>query len=149
MDEEWTTVTYKKKRTNKKKSIPKPKEIIRSFYDSPVTVLHRRNPLPSEKRKKGPAVKRFRPAGRDTKNMSKIAEETEDFSHKKLTHLFKLSLMKARINKNLTQEKLANLINVKKNIIISYESGSAIPDSNIVNKLQQVLGVKLPKSIKR
>ena len=43
----------------------------------------------------------------------------------------------------LTIQRARNLINVSSDIISSYESGKAIPDHKIMQKLRRVLGVKL------
>jgi putative transcription factor len=51
--------------------------------------------------------------------------------------------MQARLEKKLTQAQLAQQINEKPQIIQEYESGKAIPNNQIIAKLERVLGVKL------
>lgn len=67
------------------------------------------------------------------------------FKHKEITHSFKISLMRARQAKKLSQKELAQKINVKSNLINEYESGKTIPDGQIINKLNRALDIKLPK----
>ncbi|KAG6484591.1 hypothetical protein ZIOFF_053112 [Zingiber officinale] len=55
----------------------------------------------------------------------------------------KKNLMQARLEKKLTQAQLAQLINEKPQIIQEYESGKAIPNQQIIIKLERVLGTKL------
>ncbi|CAM8882705.1 unnamed protein product [Rhodiola kirilowii] len=51
--------------------------------------------------------------------------------------------MQGRTDKKLTQAQLAQLINEKPQIIQEYESGKAIPNQQIILKLERALGVKL------
>merc|ERR1739848_806478 len=50
-------------------------------------------------------------------------------------------IMRARQEKKLTQKDLATKINEKPNVINLYESGKAVPSSQISNKIQKVLNV--------
>tara|TARA_B100001250_G_scaffold39475_2_gene31442 strand:- start:6129 stop:6491 length:363 start_codon:yes stop_codon:yes gene_type:complete len=70
-------------------------------------------------------------------------EETELGTHKKVGKETGLTIQRARVAKKYTQKDLANLINVSSDIISSYESGKAIPDHKIMQKLRRVLSVKL------
>ncbi|GAB2278035.1 Multiprotein-bridging factor 1a [Dionaea muscipula] len=55
----------------------------------------------------------------------------------------KKAIMQARTEKKLTQSQLAQLINEKPQIIQEYESGKAIPNQQIIGKLERALSVKL------
>lgn len=81
-------------------------------------------------------------------NAAKLEAEDADFRHASLGHDFKIALQKARQAKNLSQKDLALKINVKQSILTEYEQGKAIPDPQIISKLNRVLGIKLPKPIK-
>ena len=70
-------------------------------------------------------------------------EETELGTHKKVGKETGLTIQRARVSKQYTQKDLAELINVSSDIISSYESGKAIPDHKIMQKLRRVLSVKL------
>jgi len=52
-------------------------------------------------------------------------------------------IQEARMAKKLSQAQLAQQINEKPNIIQAYESGKAIPNPQILQKLRRILGVKL------
>ncbi|KAK8939918.1 Multiprotein-bridging factor 1b [Platanthera guangdongensis] len=78
-----------------------------------------------------------------TLNTRKLDEETENLSHEKVPAELKKNIMQARMDKKLTQSQLAQLINEKPQVIQEYESGKAIPNQQIVGKLERVLGVKL------
>ncbi|KAI8875392.1 hypothetical protein K501DRAFT_202736, partial [Backusella circina FSU 941] len=43
----------------------------------------------------------------------------------------------------ITQKELAQLVNEKPQVVNDYESGKAIPNQNILAKMERVLGVKL------
>lgn len=51
--------------------------------------------------------------------------------------------MQARTAKKMTQAQLAQQINEKPQTIQEYESGKAIPNNQILGKMERVLGVKL------
>ena len=64
---------------------------------------------------------------------------------KKIGLDFRLALQKARQEKKLTQKELAQKLNVTQIVINGYESGKEIPKGNLINQMNRVLGVKLPK----
>ncbi|KAM7498614.1 hypothetical protein LguiA_023028 [Lonicera macranthoides] len=76
-------------------------------------------------------------------NTKKLAEDTENLAHEKVPTELKKSIMQARMDKKLTQAQLAQMINEKPQIIQEYESGKAIPNQQIITKLERALGVKL------
>tara|TARA_B100001758_G_C18011047_1_gene403079 strand:- start:200 stop:556 length:357 start_codon:yes stop_codon:yes gene_type:complete len=77
------------------------------------------------------------------KSREQKLEETEIGTHKKIGKETGLTIQRARVSKKYTQKELANLINVSSDIISSYESGKAIPNHKIMQKLRRVLSVKL------
>lgn len=46
---------------------------------------------------------------------------------------------------NITQKDLATAINEKPQVVAEYESGKAVPNPQIITKLERKLGVKLPR----
>ena len=54
-------------------------------------------------------------------------------------------IQQARLQKKMSQAQLANLINIKKQLMQQYENGKAKHDPNILQKLRKTLGVKLSK----
>jgi transcriptional regulator with XRE-family HTH domain len=55
-------------------------------------------------------------------------------------------VVQARTAKKLTQKELATAINEKPQVVAEYESGKAMPNPQIILKLERSLGVKLPRS---
>ncbi|KAJ1660551.1 multiprotein-bridging factor 1 [Dispira simplex] len=53
------------------------------------------------------------------------------------------AIRKARAEKSLTQKELATKINEKPNVVQEYESGKAIPNQQVLTKMERALGVKL------
>lgn len=51
--------------------------------------------------------------------------------------------MTARMELKLTQKDVAVKINEKANVIQDYESGKAVPNAQVLGKLERILGVKL------
>lgn len=52
-------------------------------------------------------------------------------------------IQKARADKGLTQKELAQKLNIKPVVINEYETGKAIVDRQLLNKMSGILGVKL------
>ena len=55
------------------------------------------------------------------------------------------AIMQARTAKKMTQKELATAINEKPQVVGEYESGKAIPNPQIISKLERKLGCKLPR----
>ena len=79
------------------------------------------------------------------KNMDAMhkLENSEELVHKKVSFDMKRKIQRARMEKKMTQKQLAQLLQVKPQIVNNYETGKAIPDSNLINKMQRILGTKL------
>ncbi|KAK8647820.1 hypothetical protein V6N13_121547 [Hibiscus sabdariffa] len=76
-------------------------------------------------------------------NTRKLDEDTENLAHDRVPTELKKAIMQARMDKKLTQAQLAQMINEKPQIIHEYESGKAIPNQQIIGKLERALGAKL------
>ncbi|RRT65114.1 hypothetical protein B296_00036068 [Ensete ventricosum] len=101
-------------------------------------------------------IKKCNPAGTNkaassstSLNTRKLDDETENLTHERVSSELKKNIMQARLGKKLTQAQLGQtsimpqLINEKPQVIQEYESGKAIPNQQIITKLERVLGVKL------
>eukprot|EP00440_Ansanella_granifera_P014784 gb/GFBE01016073.1/.p1 GENE.gb/GFBE01016073.1/~~gb/GFBE01016073.1/.p1 ORF type:complete len:144 (+),score=45.47 gb/GFBE01016073.1/:1-432(+) len=76
----------------------------------------------------------------------KLDENSETFRHKTVSHDLKLALQQARLAKKMSQADLATAINERSSVVSEYEAGKAIPNGAIINKLNNALGVRLPKA---
>ncbi|XP_043702556.1 multiprotein-bridging factor 1a [Telopea speciosissima] len=76
-------------------------------------------------------------------NTRKLDDETENLAHERVPSELKKAIQQARMDKKLTQAQLAQMMNEKPQVIQEYESGKAIPNQQILTKLERVLGVKL------
>ncbi len=81
-----------------------------------------------------------------TENIHK-ANEDEIPKLKKVSMSLKTNLINARQSKGWTQKELAQRINEKPIVIAQYESGQAIPNNTIINKLEKVLETKIRTKI--
>ncbi|GMF64929.1 unnamed protein product [Phytophthora lilii] len=82
-------------------------------------------------------------------NMRKLEEDTDNFKHDAVDRSLSQALMKARMAKKMNQKQLGTLINEKPQVIADYESGRAIPNGQIISKLNRALGVQLPRGPKK
>lgn len=60
----------------------------------------------------------------------------------------KKAIQQARNAKGLTQKQLAAQLQMQPQIINEYESGKAIPNNQIIAKIERALGAKLPRAKK-
>jgi len=81
-------------------------------------------------------------------NARKI-EESEELKHNKVDKKLSVAIQQARMAKKMTQKDLATKINEKPQIVGEYENGKAIPNGQIISKMERVLGVKLPRPGKK
>ncbi len=78
----------------------------------------------------------------DGQRLAKIAR-TEVGSHNKVSAETALAISKGRTAKRLTQKALAQLVNEKPEVIASYEAKKAIPNQQVIIKLERALGIHL------
>ena len=55
----------------------------------------------------------------------------------------KMRIMKARQAKGMTQKELATKMSEKPQVVNQYESGQAVPNTQVLSKMERILGVKL------
>ncbi|KAL6554157.1 Multiprotein-bridging factor 1b [Orobanche minor] len=103
----------------------------------------RRTGAGTETYKKATAGSNKAASSSTTLNTRKLDEDTENLAHEKVPTELKKAIIHARNEKKLTQSQLAQLINEKPQIIQEYESGKAIPNQQIISKLERALGAKL------
>ena len=75
-----------------------------------------------------------------TSNLKKIADEEETFKHKSVSLNMSKKIAQKRAEMKLTQKDLAFKLSLPEKIIKDYESGKAIPNANIINKIEKILG---------
>ncbi|KAL7215835.1 hypothetical protein ACSBR1_027896 [Camellia fascicularis] len=94
--------------------------------------------------KKANAASNKAASSKTTLNTRKLDDETENLSHDRVPTELKKNILQARMDKKRTQAQLvAQIINEKPQLIQEYESGKAIPNHQIITKLERALGVKL------
>ena len=76
-------------------------------------------------------------------------EETDQLKHAKVDKSLSKAIMQARTAKKMTQKELATKINEKPQVIGEYESGKAIPNGQLISKIERALGCKLPRPGKK
>jgi len=78
-----------------------------------------------------------------SKNTAKLDRETEELHHESVSLDVGKLIMQGRAAKSMTQKELATKINEKPQVINEYESAKAIPNQQIMGKLERALGIKL------
>lgn len=80
---------------------------------------------------------------KNDKNTARLDEETEELKHDHVTLELGKVLQQARQAKEWNQKDLGTRVNEKVEVIREYENGKAIPNQQVLAKLERVLGVKL------
>ncbi|KAJ8285640.1 hypothetical protein GJAV_G00029200 [Gymnothorax javanicus] len=78
-----------------------------------------------------------------TKNTAKLDRETEELHHQRVSLEVGKVIQQGRQNKGMTQKDLATKINEKPQVIGDYESGKAIPNNQVMGKIERAIGLKL------
>ncbi|ESK87544.1 putative mbf1-multiprotein bridging factor mediates gcn4-dependent transcriptional activation [Moniliophthora roreri MCA 2997] len=81
--------------------------------------------------------------GTDHQRIAKLDRENEVAPPPKVAPSVGRAIQTARMDLKLAQKDLAQKVNEKPSVIQDYESGKAIPNPQILGKLERVLGVKL------
>ncbi|KAI6043029.1 multi protein bridging factor 1-domain-containing protein [Pisolithus marmoratus] len=81
--------------------------------------------------------------GPDHQRIAKLDRENEVAPPSKVNPTVGKAIQTARMEKSMTQKDLAQKTNEKPSVIQDYESGKAIPNPQILGKLERALGVKL------
>ncbi len=76
-------------------------------------------------------------------------EETDELKHNKVGKSLSKAIQQARMAKKMSQKDLATAINEKPQVIGEYENGKAIPNGQIISKIERKLGCKLPRPGKK
>lgn len=82
-------------------------------------------------------------AGTDHQRIAKLDRDNEVAPPAKVAPSVGRAMMDARLDKKYSQKDVALKINEKPTVLQEYESGKAIPNPQILAKLERVLGVKL------
>ncbi|CAK9291308.1 unnamed protein product [Gordionus sp. m RMFG-2023] len=77
------------------------------------------------------------------KNTLKLEQDTENLQHEKVPLELGKIISKRRVEMNMTQKDLATKICEKPQIVNEYESGKAIPNQQIISKMERILSMKL------
>ncbi|KAK1792858.1 hypothetical protein P4O66_012126 [Electrophorus voltai] len=113
-----------------------------------VTVLRKKGSAAQAKSKQKVTLRFAGAAGQNkqhvvTKNTAKLDRETEELHHDRVPLEVGKVIQQGRQNKGLTQKDLATKINEKPQVIADYESGKAIPNNQVMGKIERAIGLKL------
>jgi len=128
---DWDTVTYLRK-----------KQVNSTTLKSASAVKSaQRQGLEVETTKKFSASQnRQHTANKDT---ARLDRETEELHHDHVEMSVSKLIQQKRAEVGLSQKELATKINEKPQVINEYESGKAIPNQQVLTKIERCLGVKL------
>ena len=77
------------------------------------------------------------------KNTMKLDQETEELHHDRISLDVGKLIQQGRQGKNMSQKELATKINEKPQVVAEYEQGKAIPNQNVLAKMERILEMKL------
>jgi putative transcription factor len=76
----------------------------------------------------------------DSSKLRKIENEEDTFKIEKVPLSISKKIAQLRCEKKLSQKDLAMKLSLDVKIIQEYENGKAIPNGNLINKLEKILG---------
>ncbi|KAI9357297.1 multi protein-bridging factor 1 [Zopfochytrium polystomum] len=129
---DWDTVTVIRKRPEKP-TVLKSEAAINAAKRSGAAIATEKKAAPLNA--KGPSI--------DSKKAAKVDGETEDFHVERVSMSVGRAIQQGRQAKSLTQKDLATKINEKQTVVNEYEAGKAIPNQQVLAKMERILGVKL------
>ncbi|KAI8890178.1 MBF1-domain-containing protein [Backusella circina FSU 941] len=131
-----------------------------SDYDTTTTILRKRNPDQAKvtrsqaelnaARRAGAAISTEKKtttnashANTDHRRIAKLDRDNEVAPPPRVDVSVGKAIQQGRQTKGITQKDLAQLINEKPQVVNEYESGKAIPNQNVLGKMERALGIKL------
>ena len=130
-DTDWDTVTYLRKKPPKPSTMKSQQAVNQA----------QRQGVPIETTKKFNAATNKH--SQSTLNTAKLDRETEELHHDRVGLDVGRLIQQGRQAKGMNQKDLATKICEKQNVVNDYEAGKAIPNQQIMTKLERVLGIKL------
>ncbi|ORZ02811.1 multi protein bridging factor 1-domain-containing protein [Syncephalastrum racemosum] len=140
-DKDWDSVTVIRKRNNDRSKVTRSESEVNAARRSGAAVVSerkRRGVLTSEK-----GVTNAGHANRDHQRIAKLDRDDDVAPPPKVDMSVGRVIQRARQEKGMTQKDLAQKCNEKPQVVTEYESGKAIPNQQILGKLERALGVKL------
>ncbi|TNV76017.1 hypothetical protein FGO68_gene11557 [Halteria grandinella] len=77
-----------------------------------------------------------------------LRDEDEEIKFETVNHDCSLAVQNARLAKDWTQAQLAKAVNEKPSAILDLEAGTAQYNADLINRIEKVLGVKIPRGRK-
>jgi len=127
----WDDVTYLRKKAPKATE-SRSKQAVASAMRSGADI--------ETSKKYGGGGNRQHMSSRDT---AAVCRDTEELKIETVSLDVGKLIMKGRNEKGLTQKELATKINEKPQVINDYEAGRAIPNNQILSKIERIIGIKL------
>ena len=72
-----------------------------------------------------------------------LDDDHDTLKVKTVTHSVKVNIQKGRQAKNWTQKDLATQIGERVTVVAEYESGKAVPDERVLNRMEKALNMHL------
>ncbi len=78
-----------------------------------------------------------------------LRDENEEIKFEQVSHECAIAVQNARLAKDWSQAELAKKVNEKTSAIVDLENGSGKYNADLVNRIERVLGVKIPRGRKQ
>ncbi|XP_066979383.1 endothelial differentiation-related factor 1 isoform X2 [Macrobrachium rosenbergii] len=127
-DSDWDTVTVLRK---------KPQKASQLKSEQAVNQARRQGAVVETTTKYGAATNKQHGTSMNT---AKLDRETEELKHERITVDVGRLIQQGRQAKNWTQKDLATYINEKPQVIQEYEQGKAVPNQNVLGKIERAIG---------
>ncbi|CUM68167.1 uncharacterized protein PRCAT00005884001 [Priceomyces carsonii] len=137
MSSDWENVTYIGSKVRGGGGGPR-ENVVKS--QSQLNAARRAGNVVGTEKKYGSTNSKANPEGQ---RLTKLDATDDVVPTKKIDTNVGKTILKFRLEKKLTQKDLATKINEKPTVINDYEAGRAVPNQQVLGKMERVLGVKL------
>lgn len=134
-EQDWTTVVITK--SNKAKTA--------GLSQAQIVAQEKKSGNVSTQKKVGGGENKSVHQGTTAAHLAKLENSNDEFKHSTVNRNLSQAIQQARLARQMTQKQLATAINEKPQVIQQYESGQAIPNPQVINKMERVLGIHLPR----
>ena len=127
----WDDVTYLRKKTPKAQESRSTKAVNSAMRSG--------GPIETTKKYGGGANQQHK----SSKDTAAVCRDTEEMKIETVSLSVGRLIMQGRTDKGMTQKELATKVNEKPQVVNDYEAGRAIPNNQILSKIERVIGIKL------
>lgn len=105
-------------------------------------VIDKRKPESVMEKKDNKKLTNVNSKNHDYRKLYKIENEEENFRTDRVDKNISRKIIDKRVEMKLSRKELAQKLNIKEQVLAEYETGKAVVDNKIMNKIRNILNFK-------